>query len=194
VRMTLETRSGSALANSGRLSRLAELCLTLVRKEREMNFREFEEIFKDSEMKAWLAWDIVKESNVTIKEICTRSADILAQLYTVWYATPDGRNGDWRNSEDTPLRVGEALKTLDTWPDERRQHTQYFRAKFERSNFPVQLTLPAYAPNARDVILLDGTHRAAAAHLAGKDTRLIVFALHGPCDSRVLPDLMHYSA
>jgi hypothetical protein len=157
-----------------------------------MNFSEFEEIFRDSEMRAWLAWDVIRESANEVEEIYTRSTDVLAGLYTVWYATPDGNNGDWRNPEDTPLRVGETLKTLDTWPPERSQHIAYFRTQFEASQYAIQLTLPAYAPNEKDLIILDGTHRATAAYLTGKDVRLIIFALHGPCDSRVLPDLMHY--
>jgi hypothetical protein len=161
---------------------------------RAVELNEFEEIFRDSEMKVLLDWDFVKKSGASVNEIYTRSADSLAQLYTVWYSTPSGLNGGWPDSEDTPLRIGETLKTFPTWPAARRERVNYFRTQFEQSEHPVQLTLPAYAPNDRDVILLDGTHRAVAAHIVGKEVRLIIFALHGPCDSRALPDLAHYSA
>jgi hypothetical protein len=158
-----------------------------------MNIEEFETIFRNSEMRAWLAWDILEKSGANMREIYTRSPEALARLYTVWYAAPGGTNGDWRNSSDSPLRVGQATDTVGTWPAERVTRVAHFRAQFEKSRYPVQLTLPAYSPNTRDVLLLDGTHRAVAAHLSKKEVRLIVLAVQGPCDPRILPDLAHYS-
>jgi hypothetical protein len=158
-----------------------------------MNFNDFQTIFRDSEMKAWIAWGALEKIGCEIKEVYTRSIEELSLFHTVWYATPRGTNGDWRNSEDVPLRVGEVMRTFATWPVARRQRITAFRDEFQRRRGPVQLVLPAYGPNAQEVILLDGTHRAAAAWIAKVDVRLIVFAVRGPCDPQILPDLMHYS-
>lgn len=159
-----------------------------------MNFNEFEEIFRDSEMRAWLSWESLRQADVGVREIYSRSREVLAHFSTVWYTTPDGQNGDWRNASDRPLRVGEATQTFDNWPTGRAARVEDFRAQFKKSEYPIQLTLPAYAPNDRDIIILDGTHRTVAAYLTQKEVRLIVFALQGPCDAAVLPDLAHYSA
>lgn len=158
-----------------------------------MDLGDFETIFRDSEMGVRLSWDSLGNSDITVKEIYSRSRDALANLYTVWYATPEGKNGDWRNGPDHPLRVGEATQTLDDWPAKRVSGVGSFRTQFEKLGHPVQLTLPAYAPNGRDIIILDGTHRAVAAYLADKGVRLVVFALQGPRDPGILPDLMYYS-
>ena len=119
---------------------------------------------------------------------------MLSSFFTVWYINPDGLNGDWRNAGDSPLRIRDAVKAFDIWPDDRKQRVEAFRAKFIRRSEPVQLVLPAYAPNDRDIILLDGTHRAMAAFMAQSGIRLLVFAVNGPCDPDVLPDLLHYSS
>jgi len=145
-------------------------------------------------MRAWLSWDLLRKPDTQITEIYSRSRDDLANLHTVWYATPEGANGDWRNASDRPLRVSEAAQTFNDWPSERAPHINFFQTQFERYGYPIQLTLPAYSPNGHDTIILDGTHRAVAAHLAQKDVRLIIFALQGPCDPDILPDLMHYSS
>ncbi len=158
-----------------------------------MNFSEYETIFKDSGMRARIAWDVLAALDCEIIETYTRSTDVLSSLYTVWYISPDGLNGDWRNAQDDPLRVGDAIKTVGSWPDDRKQRIAAFQNTFMQQREPIQLALPAYAPNDRDTILLDGTHRAAAACLARVSIRLLVFAVRGPCNAAVLPDLQHYS-
>lgn len=160
---------------------------------RDMDVRDFETIFRDSEMGVRLSWDALGNSDITVKEIYSRSREMLAGLHTVWYVTPDGKNGDWRNGPNRPLRVGEVIQTFDTWPAKRVAGIDSFRKQFEGLGHPIQLTLPVYAPNDRDLIILDGTHRAVAAYLAQKDVRLLVFALRGPRDPGMLPDLTHYS-
>jgi hypothetical protein len=158
-----------------------------------MNFADYQTVFKDSGMRAWISWEILSRFDCSISEIYTRSLDVLSNFFTVWYITPSGLNGDWRNAGDSPLTIGDAVKASGIWPHERKQSVEAFREKFMRRSEPVQLVLPAYAPNSRDIILLDGTHRAAAAFTAQSDIRLLVFAVNGPCDPDVLPDLLHYS-
>lgn len=158
-----------------------------------MNFSEYRTIFKDSGLRAWIAWDILDGLRCNIKETYTRSTELLSGLYTIWYVSPDGTSGDWRNSQDNPLRVGNAIKAINSWPEERKRRVSYFQDSFARRRGPIQLVLPAYAPNNHDTIILDGTHRAVAAYLARVDIRLIIFAVRGPRDREILPDLQHYS-
>jgi hypothetical protein len=158
-----------------------------------MRFVDYQTIFRTSEMKALVAWDILERLDCKVEEIYTRSVERLSCFHTLWYRTQGGKDGDWRNAEDIPLRVGEASSTFDSCPSQRREHVTAFREKFAQTRKPLQLTLPAYSPNDHDTILLDGTHRAVAAYLAHADVRLLIFAVRGPCDPRILPDLQHYS-
>jgi hypothetical protein len=159
-----------------------------------MNLDDFEAIFRSSEMRTLLNWDGIRLHNCKVREVYTRSAEYLRNVYTVWYRTPQGGNGDWRTDEDIPLRLGEATTMRDMWPSERVSRFDYFRDAFSKLEDPLMLALPAYSPNKREVILLDGTHRAAAALAAKVELRLLVFIVEGPCDSSILPDLDHYSS
>src|ERR1700753_137542 len=159
-----------------------------------MNLEDFETICRSSEMKSWLNWEAILNQKCEVREIYSRSPEELRNIYTVWYRTPQGENGDWRNSEDTPLRLGEVTTTAGTWPADRKNRYNYFRETFSNLGDPLMLVLPSYSPNKQDVILLDGTHRAAAALAAKVELRLMIFIVDGPCDSTILPDLNHYSS
>ena len=74
-----------------------------------MNFSEFEITFRGSGVRSWISWDILSGLDCEIEEIYTSSASVLSGFYTVWYISPDGKNGDWRNPQDRPLTIGEAL-------------------------------------------------------------------------------------
>lgn len=158
-----------------------------------MDFSDYETVFRDSEIKSWLDWDLVNEAKCRVREIYSRSAELLSGLHTVWYRAPDGTNGDWRNQGDRPLRIGEVSTTRSTWPAERQARMKYFMQELRKLEHPLLLVLPAYSPNDHDTILLDGTHRAAAAYLGKVQVRLMIFTIMGPCDARILPDLKHYS-
>ncbi|MET8158587.1 hypothetical protein ABZT47_19600 [Sphaerisporangium sp. NPDC005289] len=159
-----------------------------------MDIGEYVEFFDPDVVGAWLRWDAVTASNCPVTQICTRSREYLAGLYTMWYVTPDGSDGDWRGERDRPLRVGEAHTTSSSWPEGRADRIARLRDAFQREGRPVHLVLPGYSLGNGRVLLLDGTHRAVAAHLSGLDVRLMVFSIEGPMDAAVLPDLARYSA
>ncbi|WUI02707.1 hypothetical protein OHR68_13155 [Spirillospora sp. NBC_00431] len=52
--------------------------------------------------------------------------------------------------------------------------------------------LPVLRAGPGRELILDGTHRAVAAHGAGVPVTLFVFALHGPVRPAMLPDLVHH--
>src|SRR6266436_2281305 len=107
-----------------------------------MNFSEYQTVFRDSGMRAWIEWDILAELRCSIKETYTRSTEVLSKFYTVWYVSPDGLNGDWRNDQDSPLRVSDAVKKMDSWPDDRKERVKSFEHAFVKRREPVQLVLP----------------------------------------------------
>lgn len=117
----------------------------------------------------------------------------LAGMFTVWYADSAGRNCEWSAPGSRPLSVRGARRTLPTWPQERRRTVAALMRAFAAAPEPVTLTLPAYQVREGRSVLLDGNHRAVAAHQAGVEVRLTVCSLIGPVCESVLPDLRHYA-
>jgi hypothetical protein len=85
--------------------------------------------------------------------------------------------------------VSEAATT--GWPADRLARIARFEAVFGQERQPVQLVLPALRIGSR-CLLLDGTHRAVAAHRSSAEVRIFLFTLHGPLSADILPDLAHY--
>ncbi|MFF0790965.1 hypothetical protein [Streptomyces spiralis] len=118
----------------------------------------------------------------------------LAELFTVWYADPGGVDSSWNAPGSRPLRVAAADRTLPSWPVERRHAVTALTRAFAAGSGPLPLTLPAYRVDEDRHVLLDGNHRAVAAHLAGADIHLTLWSLSGPVCESILPDLRHYAA
>ncbi|MEU6534379.1 hypothetical protein [Streptomyces sp. NPDC047000] len=118
----------------------------------------------------------------------------LAALFTVWYADPAGADSRWNLPGSRPLRVDTACRTLRSWPDSRRHAVAALTQDFATSPGPVSLMLPAYRVGGAGHVLLDGNHRAVAAHQAGADIHLTLCSVVGPVCESILPDLRHYAA
>jgi hypothetical protein len=104
---------------------------------------------------------------------------------------PDGAHADFRDPGARPLRLG---LTEATWPAQRLSRIAALNEQFAAADSPVQLPLPVYALGGGGSLLLDGTHRSVAAYRSGADVRLLLFAVHGPVDASMLPDLGHHQA
>ncbi|GGX68301.1 hypothetical protein [Streptomyces anandii] len=118
----------------------------------------------------------------------------LAGLFTVWYADARGADSSWNSPGSRPLRVGSAGRTLPSWPEDRRRAVDALARGYAEGSRPVPLTLPTYRVGEDCHVLLDGNHRAVAAHRAGRDVELTLWALTGPVCEGILPDLHHYAA
>jgi hypothetical protein len=157
-----------------------------------MNFSQYCEVFRDAGVRAMLNWELLTQLDCPVAESYSRSRKVLGNLFTVWYQRPDGSPGDWHGESDRPLRVREAAAAPSRISADRRQRVEEFIKTFAQDPEPVQLVLPGYTVAAKDVLILDGTHRAVAAFLAKVEVRLLIFSLAGPLDARVLPDLRRY--
>ncbi|MEU5266543.1 hypothetical protein [Amycolatopsis sp. NPDC021455] len=156
----------------------------------EIPVDDFVRFFGDGGIRAKLNWArLAAECRVEVS--AGRSRALLGDLRTVWYAGPDDRNREFRDVDARPLRVRETGLTESSWPAGRAARIAEFEARFRAEAGPVQLPLPGYALGDGGFLLLDGTHRAVAAHRTGGDVRLLLFTVHGPLDEAMLPDLRH---
>lgn len=149
------------------------------------------------DIRAQLDWSLLRETRAHVR-VETLAQDAakrrLATLRTVWYSDSTGADSRWNAPGSRPLCVGGADRTLPSWPDSRRHTVSALARRFAASADPVQLTLPAYRVGGDCHVLLDGNHRAVAAHQAGVEVRLTLCSLSGPVCENVLPDLRHYAA
>ncbi|MFF3513463.1 hypothetical protein [Streptomyces sp. NPDC002573] len=118
----------------------------------------------------------------------------LADLFTVWYVAPAGTDSTWNAPGSRPLRVAAAERTLLSWSERRRDTVTALARAFTEGPGPLRLTLPAYRVDEERYVLLDGNHRAVAAHQASVDMHLTLCSLSGPACESILPDLRHYAA
>lgn len=150
-----------------------------------INIDEFAAVFGNGSIRVQLNWPrAIRECAVEEQFSCSRTE--LGRLYTPWYDRTDCVQ-PYRFA--APLRVHALEQRLpDGGPAERAREIAELTARFIASAQPVVLPLPAYH-TGDTVILLDGTHRSIAAYRARADVRLLLYILHGPTDSEMLPDL-----
>ncbi|MFD7534725.1 hypothetical protein [Streptomyces sp. NPDC059819] len=161
-----------------------------------MDLQQFATRFRD-DIRVMIDWTQLADANtyVSVRTLAREEARRhLARLFTVWYTSPEGEDSLWIRPGSQPLRVGEAGRTAQRWPEVRTHAVADLVQAYTAAPEPVPLNIPAYAVDDGRFLLLDGNHRAVAAHRAGAAVRLTLFALHGPVCETVLPDLRHYGA
>lgn len=158
-----------------------------------MDVQQFVVMFKDAGVRAWLDWSQIVRPEFQIADVFSRDRELLGNLYTPWYRTVAGTAGDWRNHDDRPVRVCEVIGMMSAWPTERSHLISSYVARFQEDDDPVHLVLPSVVVGRNDILLLDGTHRASAAYVAGCEVRLFIFALTGPLSPEILPDVKHFA-
>ncbi len=158
---------------------------------RTIKVSDFIMIFRNAGIRSWIDWELIQSPSYSVTERFSRSVADVNDLETVWYIRPDGSLGDWRNQSDRRLSVKDAAARRD-FPSERNEkYVQRLISDMRTSPTPPYLVLPCYRTQHGKLIILDGNHRAVSAFRSDIDVRLLIFALSGPDDPLVLPDLLH---
>ena len=150
-------------------------------------------IFGGGSIRARIDWARLERAEFTVHDEYSASSERLGELWTVWYVGPDGMAAEYRDASARPLRVRDVGASEPLSRDaSRRARLARLRASFMATAEPAVLTLPGFRLPGDEVLLLDGNHRAVAAHLARVPVRLLLFLLHGPLTPVLLPDLEHH--
>ncbi len=168
---------------------LASLYLSLRRTI--IRVSDFITVFRGSGIRSWFDWELLQSRDYSVAETFSRSNTVLGALETVWYTWPDGSLGDWRNQGNRRLRV-EEVASRRNFPDKKScNYIQRLASGMRGNSTPLYLILPCYRTERGRVLVLDGNHRAIAAFKSEVDIRLLIFAITGPDNPLMLPDLLH---
>lgn len=148
-------------------------------------------IFRGGGIRSWLDWEMIQSPDYSVLELFSRSVADVSKFETVWYIRADGSLGDWRNRDDRRVSVKDAAARRDFPSKASEQYIQRLISDMRASSAPHYLVLPCYRTRSGKYFILDGNHRAIAAYRSGMDVRLLIFALSGPDDPLLLPELLH---
>jgi hypothetical protein len=134
---------------------------------------------------------MLQSRDYSVAEMFSRSRSALGAMDTVWYANPDGSLGEWRNQYSRRMQVKEIAQMSNFLSQESSQYIERLTSNILSNSVSSYLVLPCYRTERRKFLILDGNHRAVAAYKAAADIRLLVFAITGPDNPPILPDLLH---
>ena len=148
-------------------------------------------IFRDAGIRSWFDWELIQSPSYSVVEKFSRSVIDVSRLETVWYIRPDDSLGDWRNQGDRRLSVKDAA-TRQAFPNKDSEgYIQKLISDMYACGTLPYVILPCYRTLHGKFIILDGNHRAIAAFRSEMNVRLLIFAVSGPDDPLLLPDLLH---
>jgi hypothetical protein len=161
------------------------------RRRRTIEVSDFVTVFRESGIRSWFDWEMLQSPDYSIAEMFSRSRSALGAMETVWYTYPDGSPGDWRNQDNRRLRVEEAAPR-DNFPSrESFDYIESLASSMRNNSASPYLVLPCYRTEQGKFLILDGNHRAVATYKSEADIRRLVFAITGPDNPLILPDLLH---
>lgn len=153
----------------------------------QVEFADFRRLFEGS-IRAQISWEKLETSKPEISVSVLSKATELGSMYTVWYTNSAGESSDWRDPTSMPQTVAEVVHAKKGWPDSRTTLVDYFRRQFSASPEPLLLMVPSYAVGDK-ILILDSSHRIAAAYCDRVNVRVLFLTIHGPIDFDILPDL-----
>lgn len=147
-----------------------------------MDPAEFICCFKDR-IRVQINWHALCASGWEVNHQDLSIPDDAGRVFVPWYALATGEPCCWR---DQGAQV-QSIADVSLNPALCKKH-----GICDVSSPMPPVTLPAYDVHNRNVLLLDGNHRAVSAMRAGMPLALVLFEIHGPIAERVLPDLKHW--
>lgn len=130
-----------------------------------------------------LNWAALAASSPALEIIKIEKLITLGEFYTPWRATSDGSYADGRDPDATPLKV----------------KTEQFPKKVENELQPqagqsisMPFYFPCYALGKGNFLVLDCNHRLVNIYRNKQEVDLYAWAIMGPINHYILPDLQHW--
>jgi hypothetical protein len=138
-----------------------------------------------------VTWSVLKEPSQ------------LDRLFYPWYELDGQLDAGWDWKDAHPISVPALVANPGLVTPHRHesiaktaQSLQLFRDYGDRAPVPLQFTILTYTLTEWDRLVLDSSHRLAAAvrlvH-GGWPFRILELSIHGPVDGQICPDLYHHA-
>jgi hypothetical protein len=135
-----------------------------------MRLEEYEALFKGAMPQ--INWRLAHRERWKVETAVITDRQALGELFLPW--TASGVTGD---PTSFSLRVSEVSANLEYVGKEWRTKILRFAQAYSLSKEPILLVLPAIKSMSAMTLLLDGSHRTTACHLAFVEFRVLVCSL-----------------
>jgi hypothetical protein len=118
----------------------------------------------------------------------------LSSWYVPWNINGEGALVKYDAPGARPVPLSHVPTMFPQFDEERRELIHKLSQSFTEADQPVQLILPVYHLYDDRCLILDGNHRAAAVVMSGAPFKLMAFAIHGPLDGHIVPELQYWGS
>lgn len=155
-----------------------------------MNLDLFMQYF-GGDVRVLLNWGCLGAKARRLEGFVLTQYEQLESVYLPWY-TGAGGEVPFDSPSAVPICLSCIPSALSLLKEQRQSKIRALSSKFNLLESPVQLTVPLYSLGTGKYLLLDRCHRMAALSLSKGSFKVLAFAVTGPIDTDVLPDLLHW--
>jgi hypothetical protein len=143
----------------------------------------------EAHIDAQLNWSKIKAINC---QVSVETLDIPSEAKRIclpWYLDQDNNFVLYTAIGARPLLLSDVESWYQDIPEDKKDKIERFRKDFETRRSEFSFFPAAYSVNAGHLLILDSCHRLTGAMRSGIPTSLTIWALQGPIDREILPDL-----
>lgn len=140
-------------------------------------------------------WERFQNERWPIRLAVIDDISAVSSWYLPWSFDANGKEVKYDAPAGHPIQLSSIAQRLSAFDEKRRQKILDLSRVFLDSRHPkrpAQFVAATYALPNDSHIFLDGNHRMAGLMLARISFKLLVFSIHGPVKSAVMPELRHW--
>lgn len=143
-------------------------------------------------MRVRLDWDRLMKSPCHVQVTVIENLAEIAGWKMPWHFDQSGCEGRYDSEGARPISLCDTGVHINKMNKQRRFLIDRLIAAYQSDQHPVAFVAPTYFIEPTASLILDANHRLAAAYLAKVPLRVMNFAIHGPIDPQIIPDLKHW--
>jgi len=145
-----------------------------------------------SEIRMYFNWSRLMSEEWPVEIVTISGSNELAALRLPWCLSSKNEFVSFETEDGFPVRLSEVGVWFAYLPTGIRDKIERFESEFRHAPRHVSFDFPAYAIPMQQHLVLDGNHKLCALTRSGVPFRLQMWAVNGPLDETVLPDLRHF--